>query len=161
MLLVTGITAPFVVTVVVLHGFAYPHEYTFADIRAMPEAQLRYPSAEVVEVSGNGYMQGGIDARSTPAEVDTKFTAPASMSQILDWYRSQLRAMGWQYAGCINTIGPPNGASALGSYVFGRGSDEVFSLSFDARAGTYATRLVLQTTVSATSEVASDRLGRC
>jgi hypothetical protein len=137
---------PILVALPVLNAMTFRHEYTYAEVRAMPEAQLRYPGATVTGVSGNGYASGGLDAPTMPAMVLTDFTTRAPLSAVLRWYQNRLTQLGWHYAGCVTgTTVEQNSYLSVGPYVFGRGADSLYEIWLGPPQSSLQTALTLQT----------------
>lgn len=134
---------PYIAVVALLHVLAIPAGLTAAQVRAMPESQLVYPSSTDVQDAIYGYSPGTwalVNASGyIPPSTYLEFTSHASPPVVGGWYEARLRALGWKYAGCAGhglllEIHSP----ASYSYFFTEGDDSLFVLSTVSPPGSAA-----------------------
>ncbi len=86
-------------SVQIARGFndGYPFQVDASWVKSRPDASLFYPSSQVLAQGAQGEQDHplAMSQASIPATATSVLASETSPTQVLDWYRSQLRAQGW------------------------------------------------------------------
>jgi hypothetical protein len=106
----------------------YPFQVSAAWVRARPDASLFYPGSQLLDQGAQGEQDRplAMSNASIPATAVSVLAANASSAQILDWYRLQLEAQGWD-----DTTDPTR--TSRPHLDFGRGSREFMRIEVFGR----------------------------
>jgi hypothetical protein len=136
----------------IARGFndGYPFQVDANWVRSRPDASLFYPGSQALAQSAQGEQDHplAMSQASIPAAASSVLATDASSSQILDWYRAQLRAQGWDETTDPARTGRPHADFARGTRefiqvdVFGKppdgihytGSGTVYSITYGINA---------------------------
>jgi len=113
-----------------------------AQIEAVPDSHLVYPGSRTVRVDAVAQEAAQINASAVDGFVATTLRSQSLSSAVLAWYKTTLRSHGWAYRSREPHGDVYDGHPVPPAYLFTRGRQEVFSLTFDPTAGDYITTYI-------------------
>jgi len=115
---------------------------TIDQLKAVPDSHLRYPGASVVRVDAVPQTEAQTNAAPVDGFVATTLRTSASQAAVLLWYERRLASGRWAARGREAHGETNDGHAVPPAYLFTRGTQEVFALTFDPIAGDYITTYI-------------------